>query len=266
MKTKLSICLFLFAAIIIFSCKDNGTESESQTGKIIFAGVKTLPSQSSAASSIPNDIMLSKKFSNIYKMHTTDLLLTVREIWVSKGTITPGGADNLTWIKIGENTQQKLFSDYTFTAENLSAGVYNSVKIIFKNVFYRTAVYQSDHNSSVTMKETMSSYLGSCTDDNALANVNYFCSSGCYYLINNKFTLQNPNENIPGFEIRAGKTTRLYWKMGDERSFDPYSFVFDWIDENNNGVWDCGVDRMDNFTCLITPPIESMWKIIPVYE
>ena len=54
--------------------------------------------------------------------------------------------------------------------------------------------------------------------------------------------------------------------MGDERSFDPYSFVFDWIDENNNGVWDCGVDRMDNFTCLITPPIESMWKIIPVYE
>ena len=266
MKTKLSISLLLFAALIVISCKDNGTESESQTGKIVFTGVKTLPSQSSTATNLPNDKLLLRETSNLYKMHTTDLLLTVREVWVSTGTITPGSPDNLTWIKIGENTQQKSFSDYTFTADNIAAGTYKSIKIIFKNVFYRTAVYQSDHNSSVSMRETMNSYLAPCTDDNALAPVNYFCSSGCYYLINNQFTLQNPNENIPGFEIRKGKTTRLYWKMGDERPYDPYSFIFDWIDENNNGVWDCGVDRMDNFLCLVSPPIESMWKIIPVYE
>jgi hypothetical protein len=199
-------------------------------------------------------------------MHTLNLKLTVTEIWISKDEFKAGGKDNLTWIKIGENDELKNFDEYTFTAEDIPAGVYKSIKITFKNIFYRLAAYQSDISNIITMKERMGDWIGDCTDEEALAPTNYFNSSGNHNLSGENFIAVNPNEKLTGFEIKPGKITKLYWKLGDERPWDPYVCTFEWIDENNNGIWDCGVDRMDNFNCNMNPPLETMWIFIAEYE
>jgi len=265
MKTRIAIVLGIVFSSIFLSCKESGTESDVQTGKLVFQAVKSMPAQT--ASLNKNYTVRTAKNLNSYIMHTLDLKLNIAEIWVSQDQFAAGGTDNLRWHKIGENSQMKSFSDYSFTAENLPVGVYKSIKIVMKRLGYRVATYQNDRASIVEMLEINGPWQADyCSDFNALAPSNYFNTSGNFNLENGRFICINSGETLTGFEIKPGKITRLYWKMGDERNFDPYSFTFEWFDENNNGVWDCGIDSQDNYTCNLVPPVETMWIFIARYD
>lgn len=264
METKRILFLCFIAITCFFSCSDDTTTSEPQTGSLVVDAVNTLASQ---------DLLISEggfkeqtnRSVNTYTMHTLTFKLTVTEVYVSQGTVTNHGTDDLVWHKIGENSQSKFFEDYTFTANDLPVGYYNSIKITFKNVFYRYAAYQSDPSQTLEMRETMQPYKAPCDDEDALVT-NYFTETGNYELDGNTFSTLNEGETLTGFEILPGEVTHIYWKFGDERPWDPLMCTFEWVDENSNGVWDCGIDVMANFQCNYDPPLETMWIFVPVYN
>lgn len=261
---KFVFYFFLAFNVLFLSCSKEDSLTEQQTGTLVFKSVKNLSSVKSYVSS-PGTQTLNQH-SNIYKMHTIDFKFNIGEIWLSQDEFNVGGEDNLKWYKIGENSQMKYFGDYSFTAENLPVGVYKSIKIKIRTLFYRIAAYKSDRSKTIEMLERNGDWNGSCTDFNEFAPVNYFNSKGNHQLSGGKFKVISQGEKLTGFEIKPGKITNLYWKLGDEREFDPYACYFDWIDVNNNGTWDCGVDRQDNYQCDVTPPYETMWIFIPKYQ
>lgn len=203
------------------------------------------------------------------RMHTLDLIVNVRDIWVSQDTLVHGGADNQKWYRIYEGNELQSWAGLKGPEVQLPAGTYRSIKIVFNNVFYRKACFADDTTKVWLMKETMGSWTDACDDTLAIAPTDYIDRKGlCYMNTQGKLILTQPNEKFGSFEIRHGKMTNLYWKLGDERNISPCLFWFDWFDENGNGVWDCGTDRMDNFdqSPSIQPPVESMFTFIAEYE
>lgn len=261
---KLSYAIIFTASLLFISCSKDDSVTENQSGTLVLKAVKTLSAIKSIHSS--SNATVTNQNANVYQMHTLDFKFNIAEIWVSQDEFNVGGEDNLKWYKIGENNQMKLFGDYSFTAENLPVGVYRSIKIKLKTLFYRIAAYKSDRTKVIEMLERNGDWNGSCTDFNDFAPINYFNSKGNHQLVSGKFKVVAEGEKLTGFEIKPSKITNLYWKLGDEREFDPYACYFDWIDENNNGIWDCGIDRQDNYQCDVTPPYETMWIFIPKYQ
>ena len=123
----------------------------------------------------------------------------------------------------------------------------------------------SDPEVTMVNLEANDSWDAPC-DSTAIVPINYFSEYGNhnYSQEDSMFYLVSEGEKLGGFNINQGGITKLYMKMngygGD--GIDPCTSV--WIDTNNNGVWDCGIDRLDDFQC--PPEITTMADFIVEYE
>ena len=194
----------------------------------------------------------------------TSLKLCIGDVWVSKGEVKVGNPDNLEWIRLTNVTNQDLmlFEDYSFTIKELPAGTYKSVKLTFKNIFYRHAKLIADNLVEYELLETMGSSTDPCDEnDDTWVNPNYFSTGGNHKLNDsNVFELASAGEKIGLFIIEEGKTAVITWRLGAGVTEPCTQYL---IDVNQNRTWDCGVDNM-SIEC--PPEVEYMWDFLVEYE
>jgi hypothetical protein len=175
-----------------------------------------------------------------------------------------GQPDNNDWIRLTSftNTDHKLFEDYSFSKAEVPAGTYKSIKLTFRNIFYRYAQLVSDPAISYELLETMGSWTEPCNEnDTTWAKTNYFGFDGNHILNDiGIFELVSEGEKLGGFTIEAGKTAVVSWRLGAGVTEPCISYL---IDENANLEWDCGIDRMD-FEC--PPEAIYMWDFVVEYK
>lgn len=256
MKTKTTLLLLLPILFILAGCSK---EDKDKTGKLVFKTIKELPTKQVAAKA--PFLKNIGSAADVYVMHTLNMKATITEIHVSQGEVKAGNANNLRWFKIGENNQLKYFDEYTFEVDNLPVGVYQSIQMGLGNIWYRVAAHQSDLNNIIEMKETMGN--NDC-NDNETVIMDYFSNDGNHIIENGVFKLVSSGEKVGGFEIREGKITTVYLKLGGDSDVPITACTFEWLDNNNNGIWDCGIDRADNFEC--PPEVDVMFGFIVEYE
>lgn len=189
----------------------------------------------------------------------TSMKLGIGDVWVSQGVVREGEPDNLEWIKLTAqtNAELKLFEDYTFPAVELPAGEYKSIKIKFRNIFYRHCKLISDPSVVYELLETMGSSTDPCNpNDDSWAADNYFSTGGNFALKDGKFKLALDGEKVGGFTIKSGKTARILWRLGAGVTEPCINYL---IDINGNGQWDCGIDKID-IEC--PPSVEYMWDFV----
>jgi hypothetical protein len=256
MKTKTTLLLLLPILFILAGCSK---EDKEKTGKLVFKTIKEMPGEKALAVApfLKNNVSVS----DVYLMRTINMRGTITEIHVSQGEVKAGNANNLTWYKIGENDELKYFDEYTFELDNLPVGVYQSIQMGLKNIWYRIAIHHSDPDNVVEMKETMGN--NNC-DDNETIIMDYFSNDGNHIIENGLFKLVSSGEKVGGFEILEGKVTTVYLKLGGASDVPISACTFEWLDNNSNGIWDCGIDRADNFEC--PPEVDVMFGFIVEYE
>jgi len=189
----------------------------------------------------------------------TSMKLGIGDVWVSQGVVREGEPDNLEWIKLTKDTnyELKLFEDYTFPAVELPAGEYKSIKIKFRNIFYRHCKLISDPNVVYELLETMGSSTDPCDPaDTSWAPDDYFSTGGNFSLVDGKFKLGSAKEKVGGFTIKSGKTAKILWRLGGGVVA---TCVNKLIDINGNLEWDCDIDDID-IEC--TPEVEYMWDFV----
>lgn len=268
MKPKQILSILVFTFLLFPGCNDeNVSESvnddETHTGSLQFKTLNPMSLQKSESNL--NSITSNPPLTGSTTItETVSFKLCIGDVWVSQEEVKAGEADDLEWIRLTSttNTEQKLFEDYSFAAIEIPEGTYKSVKIIFRNVFYRYAKLVSDPSVAYELLETMGSYSAPC-DENDLswARTNYFGPAGNHSLgANNLFEVVSEGEKLGGFNIEAGKTAVLSWRLGAGATEPCTTFL---IDENSNLQWDCGVDRMD-FEC--PPEVEYMWDFVVEYR
>jgi hypothetical protein len=138
MKTSI---LFLLMVLIFAACDD-----QQEKGTLIFKGITSITPQNVVAK--PLKVRAS---GTNHTMHTADLKFYVHEIWASQGLASSGKTDDFKWYKIGSGNALKSVKDYYFEIKDLPVGSYQSIKIIFKNVVERVAVYQKNINQPIIM-------------------------------------------------------------------------------------------------------------------
>jgi hypothetical protein len=155
----------------------------------------------------------------------------------------------------------KLFEEYSFPAKEIPTGEYKSIKISFRNIFYRQLKLASDTKVIYELLETMGSSTDPCNpNDTTWARTNYFLQGGNHYLNSSGvFQLASDGEKIAGFKIGAGKITSITWRLG-AGSTDICTISL--IDKNGNRVWDCGVDDVE-IEC--PPTVKYMWDFQIAY-
>lgn len=265
MKTKPILGVFLCAFIFFAGCKkESDDDINKKTGMLEFKTLNPLASTKKSAIYLKSTSSNPPLVGDTTITITTSLKLCVGDVWVSQGEVKEGQPDNLEWISLtgSTNTEHKLFEDYSFSAIELPAGTYKSIKIRFRNVFYRYAQLVSDPSVSYELLETMGSWTSSCDEnDITWATTNYFSSDGNHKLNDNDlYELVSEGEKLGGFNIEEGKTAVVSWRFGAGATQPCITYL---IDENDNLEWDCGVDGMD-FWC--PPEVEYMWDFIVEYE
>jgi hypothetical protein len=268
MKNAKLLLIGFISMIAIISCKkdkndDDTNNTDATTGTLIFKGKSQGP-----AKLISPYLKIEKangKGADTIRMITVNLKVTLTEIWVARTEVVAGQPDTITWYKIGDGDQLLAVEDYAFNPVTLPVGQYKSIKMNLKNICYRVAAYGADTSQVIEMKESMGSYASPC-DYEGLVPTNYFSTDGNHVLdtITNTFVLASAAEKVGGFEIKPAGVTKIYWKLGGETDYNPYDGYFDWYDNNNNGVWDCGVDAMGNF--VAPPGVTCMWGFIVEYQ
>lgn len=263
---KASVFFSLLACVVFLAAGCN--KEDEPTKKTGFLQFKTL-----------NPMALAQQKSMPFKLATanppltgpttttitTSFKLTIGDVWVSQGKVAAGATDNLEWIRLTSftNTEPKLFEDYSFTAQEIPEGTYQSIKITFKNVFYRYNYLVSDPTVRYELLETMGSWTDACDEnDTTWAKTNYFGPDGNHILNDNKFELVTTGEKIGGFSIEAEKTAIVSWRLGAGYTGTCYTYL---IDENGNLAWDCGIDRMD-FECIPASEYMYMWDFLVDYQ
>lgn len=194
----------------------------------------------------------------------TSLKVCIGDVWVSQGEVKAGNADDLEWIRLTDVTNQtlKLFEEYTFQPVDLPVGTYRSIKISFKNIFYRFTQQASDPMVHYELLETMGSSADPCDEnDTSWVNPNYFSADGNHKLNDNgKFELVSQGEKIGGFTIEENKTAVVSWRLGAGVEEPCTNYL---IDVNGNRTWDCGFDHLE-IEC--PPQMEFMWDFLVEYE
>ena len=259
-KKAISVVFVCFFIFFVACGGEEGTENEGKNGTLKF---KTFNPISSASIVVLKAVTNPALTGPTTEVSTTSLKLAIGDVWVSQGEVKEGVADDLEWIRLTDstNTEIKLFEDYSFSAKEIPAGTYNSVKITFRNVFYRYAELISDPNVKFELLETMGSWEDACDEnDESWADTNYFGTDGNHKLENEKFTLVSEGEKIGGFAIEEGKTAVVSWRLGAGVTVACTTSL---IDKNDNLQWDCGVDRME-FDC--PPEAKYMWDFVVEYE
>jgi hypothetical protein len=249
MKTHSLMGLIAIMAFIFFGCQKESSDTPVATGTLVLKGSAAFDQKQSIATTQNGN---AKSGSSLISMHTTNLKVQLAEVWVSQSEVKEGISDNFAWVKVGESDALKLVEEYYFSAQNLTAGDYKSIKMAFKNRIVRVAVYHSDLNQVVEMAGSLDE--SSCGDDSVITQ--YFSANGSFMLSGGSFSLMSPGENISGFSIRSNETTTISWKLGGpDVQITDCSFV--WNDVNENGVYDCGIDATGSFDCIVDTP---MWS------
>ena len=191
------------------------------------------------------------------KTETIDLKVCVGDIWVSQDEVKAGNPDNLNWIRLTKETNNDLryFEENSLSPVSLPTGKYKSIKITFKNRFYRCCKLMNDESVYYELLETMGSTFDPCdVNDDSWAKTNYFSDAGNHYLNSDGvFELASEGEKMGMFEIFDSKTTLLQWRLGGGVEATCETNL---IDLNKNRQWDCGTDDME----IICPPeVEVMF-------
>ena len=248
---------FLIVSSFLFfvSCKK---DNDSGTGSIQFK-------MTNPASTKVKSVLQQNAYSNppltgdVTETTMISLRFCVGDVWVSQGEVIVGGTDNLKWIKLTDatNLEQKLFEDYTFTPKELPAGTYKSIKMTFKNYFYRILLLKSNPTVKYEISESMINNSSPCdVSDSSPSLTNYFSSGGNHVIKNGVFTMANQNEKVGGFTIIAGKTVTLNWRLGAGVNAVCTNYL---NDNNKNRVWDCAID---NVTISCPPQVTLMWDFV----
>ena len=259
MKTYVLFLVALFFALVFFGCKETETPTGGENGILKFEMANSWRTKA-GFNAVNENPPLQGDTTFTY---TTSLKLCVGEIFVSKGDVKQGDTNTLVWEAITDRTnlEAKFFEDYTFSPRSLPAGEYKSIKIVFRNVFYRYAQLISDPTVGYELLETMGSWTDPCDiTDSTWAETNYFGPDGLHFIENDTFKLVQPNEKIAGFTIEPDRTAVLTWRLGAGVETPCTTFL---IDKNGNREWDCGIDRMD-FDC--PSEVEYMWDFVVNYE
>jgi len=257
MKVKIIATVLVLSLIMFIACEDDSDSAKN--GTLRFQTVNPLV-QNKKSSFLTNPPLTG----DTTETYTTSFKLCVGDVWVSQEEVKNGEPDDLEWIRLTSvtNTETELFENISFPDVELPEGTYKSIKIIFRNVFYRYAQLISDPSVAYELLETMGSYLDPCDpDDLSWAKTNYFGPDGNHTLNDDSlFVLNVPGEKIAGFNIQGGKTAVLSWRLGAGAT-EPCTTLL--IDNNGNRVWDCGIDEME-FEC--PPENIYMWDFVVNYE
>lgn len=262
MKNKIIRTVFFLFFVFFLACGGEETvENDGKNGIIQFKTINSVTSKETLALKTVTNPKLTGETTEVY---TTSMKLAIGDVWVSQGEVEEGVSDDLEWIRLttSTNTEIKMFEDYSFSAVEIPAGTYKSIKITFRNVFYRHAELISDPSVKYELLETMGSWEDACDEnDESWAKTNYFGPGGNHSVDdNNVFQVTSEGEKISGFTIEAGKTAVVSWRLGAGVETPCTTYL---IDENDNLEWDCGVDRME-FDC--PPEVKYMWDFVVEYE
>lgn len=230
--------LMLIATIVILCQCDEKEDNSSKTGTLHFSC--TMPNANASKKIMPMDS---------YVCTITDIISTVEEIAVSTEAIIDGEEDDIQWSTILTNDEEKRFTLQSVNVE-LEPGNYQSIKIVQKNSVKWVCDYEGTEYE-------FQDYNCSTCDPDGYGPVNYFYTDGLHYVDdNNEFYTQTNKEKIGGFEIIEGKTTNVTWVININ--------TLEWFDNNDNGVWDTGIDSLNNWTAM--PGKETMFDFIVEYE
>ncbi|MCF8226042.1 MAG: hypothetical protein K9J30_09195 [Bacteroidales bacterium] len=250
--------------LLVTGCQDENPDQSGESGLLDFRTSNPVVIAGKSMSYLKSVAENPPLTGDTTKTYTTSLLLCIGDVWVSQGEVKEGEADSLEWLRITGSTNReiKLFEDYSFEAKTIPVGTYNSIKITFRNVFYRYAQLVSDPSITYELLETMGSWTEPCdVNDTTWATTNYFGPAGNHRLNDDDvFELVSDGEKIGGFTIEADKTAIVTWRLGAGVTTPCITYL---IDENDNLVWDCGIDRME-FEC--PPEMEYMWDFVVDYE
>lgn len=265
MRKGTASVFLIFVMLPMSGCVENGPSGVgNSTGTIVFRTLNPVRSGLSKALLSRSAQTNPSLIGDTTIAYTTSLLFCVGDVWVSQQEVLAGQSDNLEWVRLtaATNTEYKLFEDYTFSAVEIPSGTYKSIKITFRNLFYRYAQLVSDTAVAFELLETMGSWTDACNvNDTSWARANYFGADGNHVLgADSLFDLVSEGEKLGGFSIEAGRTAVVSWRLGAGVSEPCTTYL---VDENSNGQWDCGIDRMD-FAC--PPEVQYMWDFVVTYE
>ena len=235
--------IYFLAIVFFLSCDDPG-----ERGSLVVKGVATI----AKSQVIQTERLRVSAEATVNVMHTADIKFDVAELWVSQELVREGVKDDFKWYKIGVSQGLKNVKDYFFESDELPEGNYQSMKMVFRNGVSRMAVFKSNLSQQIEMLSSLSEE--SCPDESLV--INYFSSGGNFSLQDNVFKLASKGENIRGFKVKAGETTTIQWMLGSP-SMQMTDCSFEWVDVNQNGKWDCGVDQTRNHECSVKAPMFS---------
>jgi len=251
MKTKYLVIPFVILFLLL-SCDLFNT---GDTGTLILKGVKSFP-----VSALSKTTVVSVTDSaGYYRMHTKDIKFNFKEIYVSLSLVDSGISDDFDWVLISENDTLKSVEEVDITANDLPEGLYQSLKIVFRNNIIRYAVYASDTSLVVEMATSL---INDNVGDDSLI-INYFSSEGSFSgPAGGIFQPGSRGESFQEFQITADQTTTIYWMIGDTTT-SWTDFSFSWGDLDENLAWTPGVDS----TCQYDGPEDvPMWSFLVVEE
>lgn len=264
MKIMKIIGIFLLAILLFSQCKKEEIP-ENQKGFIKFSCINPVSSaQKGHLFTIGSDYINPPLTGPVTTTEMMTMRITIGDVWISKGTVSIGIPDTLEWVRLTTTTNRnpKLFEEYSFPSQQIPVGNYKSVKITFRNVFYRIVRLISDTTVVYELLETMGSWTDYCDEaDTSWAKTNYFGPDGNHYLNDqNRFEMASEGERISGINITSDKTALVYWRLGAGVTEPCTNYL---MDENGNLEWDCGVDYI-NIEC--PPEMEYMWDFVIEYE
>jgi len=259
------ISTILCLGVLFSSCqKEDDMDDEKTIGFIEFRTSNPMTSSKKSTSLLKSILTNPSLIGDTTIAHSTSFKLCIGDVWVSQGVVKAGEADNIEWIRLTSttNTETKLFEHYSFSAIEIPAGLYKSVKITFRNVFYRYVQLVSDPSVKYELLETMGSWTTPCDETyTTWATTNYFGPDGNHKLNDDDLLeLVSSGEKIGGFSIDTDKTAIVTWRLYAGATTPCITYL---IDENSNLEWDCGIDRME-FDC--PPEVEYMWDFVVEYE
>ncbi len=257
LKFPLSLLSVLLIALFAFTACD---KEGSGTGTIQFKAYNPLVSVTKSsvghnAAPYQNPDLTGETTET----YMESLRICIGDVWISKSKIKEGKPDDFEWIKLTTTTNQelKLFEDYSFSPVEIPSGKYNSLKITFKNRFYRICRLISNLNIKYELLETMGSWSDPCDEnDESWVEPEYHCEDGSFRIVNGVFHLQSSGVKMSSFTVPSGKTINLIWRFGAGATESCTNYL---IDKNGNRKWDCGVDKID-ISC--PPSVKYMWDFV----
>ncbi|MDD3094736.1 MAG: hypothetical protein WC372_04035 [Candidatus Neomarinimicrobiota bacterium] len=247
---------YFFSVIFVLLLLSCNLFDHSETGTVTFKGVNTIPEN--VMTKLSQSIASQINAEATHTMYSWNMKFNIHEIWISQETVDTGISDMFTWQKLGVSEGLKYMNEYEMIAEDIPAGEYYSIKIVFRNEVLRIAAYVDDTTKIVEMPSSLSE---SAASDSSLV-LNYFSHNGSFIHNDEGFQLMSAAESIAPFSVNAGRRTTIYWKGGAEDS-KWTDFTFQWHDLDGDSLWTTGLDYVNNFE---GPEDVPMWTFIIVEE